>query len=72
MEVTRRSVDAMDHLPSEKISTAQWIGGCIGYSYGLDDVEKRKISLLCQKWNNLKSFLYYYDLDFTYFILFLN
>jgi len=66
------AVDATDPLPSEKIPTTQWIGGCIGYEFGLDDVEKIKISLLCRKWNKLKSSLYYYDLDFTYIILLVN
>jgi len=72
MEVTKRSVDATDPLPSEKIPNTLWVGGCIGYTFGLDDVEKRKISLLGWKWNKLKSSLYYYDLDFTYVILFVN
>jgi len=72
MEVTKRSVEATDPVPSEKTPTTQWIGGCIGYIFGLDDVEKRKISFLCRKWKKLKSSLGYYDLGFTDVILFVN
>jgi hypothetical protein len=65
MGVTKRSVDVTAPLPSEKTPTTQWIGGCIGYTFGLDDVENRKISFLYRKWNKLKSSLDYYDLGFT-------
>jgi hypothetical protein len=72
MEVTKRPVDATDPLLSEKSPTTQWMVGCIGYTFGLDEVEKRKISFFCRKWNKLKSYLDYYNLGFTYVILFLS
>jgi hypothetical protein len=56
MEVTKRSVDATDPLPSEKTPTTHWVGGCISYTFGLDDVEKRKNLLLLPEVEQIEEF----------------